>query len=77
MTAAYHLFIRQTVKHGGRLPGNPSLLRCSGKTGAFNANRPMNDIGKSLRNVDSDSHRSPVFVEAERTKAHERQRNTW
>jgi hypothetical protein len=48
------------------------LLHCSVKTCVFDANGRMNDIGKSLRNAVSDSHQSPVFDEAERTKVHER-----
>jgi hypothetical protein len=39
---------------------------------ASDANATMNDIGKYLRNVFPDSHQSPHFVEAERTKANER-----
>jgi hypothetical protein len=47
----------------------PALLHRSGKTGTSDANATMNDIGKSLRNVISDSHQSPRFVEAECTQA--------
>jgi hypothetical protein len=45
----------------------PALLHRSGKTGTSDANATMNDIGKSLRNVISDSHQSPRVVEAECT----------
>lgn len=52
--------------------GNARLLHRSEKIHASNTKATMNDIGKYLRNVYADSHQSPVFVEAERTKANER-----